>query len=404
MDTYARAPIVLIADEDCWSSDLLAKLVLNVRGDAIIHCLRDGPSVLECCQQGLPDLVIADWALPGIGGLELLRQLRRAKRQPALPFFLLSTRADVTSVKAALSLAPTAYLTKPFDVEKLLQRLRQVLLRPGEEVVCPVAALAQGETLDGYLQRLRDSAEGAPLLASVQEALQRLNSRDCDFGELERLFGADPQLTAQLIAAANSADRHRGSRCQTLAQALPRLGLVHSLNLALGVALQRSAHLEDPLLVPSAAHFWALSLRTAELARWLAGHLHADAERCYAAGLLHCLGDLALLRTLQNWHEAGGSLDAAQVASSLEFYGAAFGGALRTRWRLPLELRELIGAAWQLGGGVYSREALILHLAAQLARLPKGGAPTSLAESKAARMLGVDAGLLSNLPLPDQLG
>ncbi|MDH1262522.1 HDOD domain-containing protein [Pseudomonas sp. GD03944] len=397
MSTSSQSPVVLIADEDPWTRDLLQQLVRTARCDARIRGVSDGSSALDQCQRERPALVIADWALPGVDGLELLRQLRR-NRQAPVPFFLLSSKADANSVKAALQLAPTAYLTKPFDAEKLLQRLRQVLILPGEEVVCPIPALAQGESLDAFLDRCRDSAQGAPMLESVQEAVQRLSSNNCDLGQLERLFGVDPQLTAQLIAAANSADRQRGAACQSLAQALPKLGLVHALNLALGVAMQRSANLQHDVLATSAAHYWALSQRTADHARWLAVRLRANADRCYTAGLLHCLGDLAVLRTLNDWHEAGGELSELQIVGALRAHSASYGAALRTRWRLPLEMRELIGAAWKLGSGVFSREALIMNVAAQLAHLPAEAPTDEVLESKAARMLGIQKALFAELP------
>ena len=63
------------------------------------------------------------------------------------------------------------------------------------------------------------------------------------------------------------------------------------------------------MLARHAAHFWDLSLHTAEYARSLARLLEIDEERCYCAGLLHCLGDLAVLRCLQEWCLAGGELD-----------------------------------------------------------------------------------------------
>lgn len=71
---------------------------------------------------------------------------------------------------------------------------------------------------------------------------------------------------------------------------------------------------------------------------------------------------------------------------------------LRARWRLPLELRRLIAAAYQFGG-VLSREELILSLATQAASLPEDDAE-QLAESKAARMLGLDGERLAKLLQP----
>ncbi|MNN50863.1 hypothetical protein D3C81_1654710 [compost metagenome] len=104
-----------------------------------------------------------------------------------------------------------------------------------------------------------------------------------------------------------------------------------------------------------------------------------------------------MLRCLQEWQLVGGELDEASVASSLAQFGAAFGSALRTRWRLPLELRELIAAVYQLGGGVYSRDALAMNLAAQLARLPAHEGLEAVASGKTARLLKISLPQLQRL-------
>lgn len=75
------------------------------------------------------------------------------------------------------------------------------------------------------------------------------------------------------------------------------------------------------------------------------------------------------------------------MQQSLEEFAAAFGSALRTRWRLPLALRELIAAIYQLGGGVYSLEILAMNLAGQLSRLPAGQGLEKVASGKTARLL-----------------
>jgi HD-like signal output (HDOD) protein len=118
--------------------------------------------------------------------------------------------------------------------------------------------------------------------------------------------------------------------------------------------------------------------------------LDLDQDRCYCAGMLHRLGDLALLRCLQEWKLAGGELDDREdVGNALAEFGAGYGSELRTRWRLPLELRELIAAVYQLGGGVYSREALVMNMAAQLALLTEHEGIEELAKSRTARLLKI---------------
>lgn len=384
-------PRVLIAEPDPWSRDLLKQVLLNVRCDARLDLCADGQEALHLLSQNPYDLVIADWELPGVDGLNVLRSIRQRKRNPPLPFILMSNRNDSVSVREALPLAPSAYLTKPLNMESLTQRLQALLLNAGEEVLCEVPTLAPGMTLSVYLERRREQADGAPLMTDVQLAVKRsLNPDGLDLTVLHDEIRTDPQVTAVLIAAANSAAQHHGAPVQTLSQALHRLGTGQSMNLILGLALKRSARLSDPCLADYAERYWELSLHTAEYARTLARLLDLDQERCYCAGMLHRLGDLALLRCLQEWKQSGGALDdLEEVGESLAEFGAAYGSALRTRWRLPLELRELIAAVYQFGGGVYSREALVMNMAAQLARLGEHEGLEALAKSRTARLLKI---------------
>ena len=76
---FTAAPRILIVAQDPWSRDLLAQLLLSVRGDAHVQCCSDGQSALEACRARLPDLVLAEWALPVLDGLSLLRQVRRLR-------------------------------------------------------------------------------------------------------------------------------------------------------------------------------------------------------------------------------------------------------------------------------------------------------------------------------------
>lgn len=389
---------VLIAEADPWTANLLQQLVLDVCGDARVLQVSDGQAALARCKRRLPDLVIADGELPGLDGLELLRQLRRHPRTPALPFVLISGRLDASSVRAARPLAPSAYLAKPFNAESLRQRLRTLLPAPAAAVAVRQPLLLS--ELRDYLDTVREEGQGAPLLSDVRNAVsQGLQTGEQDLGELEAVFGSDPQITALLIAAASTAAQHQGVPCHTLAQALHRLGVARTLNLVLGLAVQRNAQLRDPRLAELASHTWQQARRSAELARWLALELKLDAELCYTAGLLHNLGELALLRSLQDWQEAGGELSDEQIADAMLRRSASFGSALRIRWRLPFGLRELIAALYGLGSGVFSREALVLNLTGLLLALPNNEQPASLVEARCVRMLRLDTALLKRLPV-----
>ncbi|MCQ6259787.1 HDOD domain-containing protein [Pseudomonas sp. Q11] len=383
-------PRVLIAEADPASRELLEQVLSGIRCDAQVDTCGEGQQALNLLAHNAYDLVIADWELPGVDGLSILRGLRQQHRNQVLPFILMSRRNDSASVREVLPLAPAAYLTKPLNREDLTQRLQGLLLSGGED--CTTDVSVPGQTLKAFLERRRDSAEGAPLMTDVQVAVKRsLNPGGLDLKLLEEEIRTDPQITAVLIAAANSAAQHQGGgRVQTVAQSLQQLGTGQSMNLILGLTLKRCARLSVPCLADYAERYWELSLHTAEHARMLARLLDLEQERCYCAGLLHRLGDLALLRCLEEWRQAGGELDdLEEVGNALDQYGASFGSALRTRWRLPLELRELIAAAYGLGGGVYSREALVMNMASQMAHLTEHEGLEELAQGRTARLLKI---------------
>lgn len=398
MTVLVAAPEILIAEANPWTADLLAQLVLDVRGDAVVTKVADGQAALARCRRKLPDLVIADGELAVLDGVELLRQVRRHPRTPALPFILISRHSDARSVRAALPLAPTAYLAKPFNAEMLRQCLQRLLQVPGEVSTAQRPALLVSDLFE-YLDGVREEGQGAPLLGDLREAVARsLQAAELSLGELEQEFVRDPQITARLIAAANSGAEHRGVTCQTLSQALQRLGVARSLNLVLGLAVQRNALLQDARLNEVALLVGRQAQQSAELAYWLAGRLGLDAELCYTAGLLHNIGELALLRSLQDWLDAGGELGNQQIDAVLRRSAAGFGSALRIRWRLPFGLRELIAAFYALGGGVFSREALVLNLSAELLALPTNQGPAQLVECRAASMLRLSAAVLGQVP------
>lgn len=382
-------PRVLIAEADPWSRDLLKQVLLNVRCDARLDVCADGDHAAALLREKSYDLILADWELAGVDGLSLLRSVRQQRRSPALPFILLSSRNDSASVREALPLAPTAYLTRPLNMESLTQRLQDLLLNEGESVYCEIPALAPGMTLPAFLEQRREVCDGAPLRVDVKAAVHRsLGPEGVDLQQLEDQVRMDPQITAVLIAAANSAGYH-GTPVQTLHAALNKLVPGQSMNLILGLALKHNVVLGDPGLVAYAERHWQLSEDSAEYARRLARMLELDHQRCYSACILHRLGDLALLRCLEDWRQGGGALDDEAIGESLDNFGAVYGSALRTRWRLPLELRQSIAATYSLEGGVYSREALVVNLATQMARLTEHEGLQELAGSKTARLLKV---------------
>ncbi|MFP5339443.1 MAG: HDOD domain-containing protein [Gammaproteobacteria bacterium] len=396
MSLSAQVSFVLVAYNEPWRADQLCQLVRELRPGMRVQPAADGHAALELCKRQVPSLLIIDGELEGLDGRQQLRELRRHGPTQRLPCVLISARTDTASVRTVLPLAPAAYLGKPYDLDDLRQRLDRLLPRSAGRAGVTTPAVA--DTVESFLERMRPHNRGAPLQEAVLVALQRLQGGDQDFAELEELLTRDPQVTARLISVASNGAAQPAAPCLGLAQARRQLGAARSLQLVTELALQHNARLPEPRLAELAGQLGHQALRTARLASWLARQLKLDVELCFSAGLLQNIGELALLRSLQEWLDSGGALDEADLQRCLRERAAGFGSALRAQWALPLELRQVISAYYALGAGVLRREALVLNLTRLLIELPADAEPASLAGERTVRLLRIDPDLLARAP------
>ncbi len=106
----------------------LAKMItseLEAHGYHVLQ-MRDGMSALQAHATEQPALVILDWMLPKLDGLEVLRQIRQTSPTPVL---MLTARGQETDRVVGLELGADDYLTKPFSLRELIARVRALLRR-----------------------------------------------------------------------------------------------------------------------------------------------------------------------------------------------------------------------------------------------------------------------------------
>lgn len=104
----------------------LIKRELSAAGYTVLHA-PDGTSALQKFQNETPPaIIILDWMLPGLDGLEVLRRLRRFS---AIPVLMLTARSDEADRVIGLELGADDYLTKPFSMRELIARVRALLRR-----------------------------------------------------------------------------------------------------------------------------------------------------------------------------------------------------------------------------------------------------------------------------------
>ena len=94
-----------------------------------VHCETSAEAALALCPTLAPDLVLSDWMMPGIDGLEFCRRFRALPRDSYGYFILLTSKSEKGEVARGLDAGADDYVTKPFHVEEVLARVRALIRR-----------------------------------------------------------------------------------------------------------------------------------------------------------------------------------------------------------------------------------------------------------------------------------
>jgi two-component system, OmpR family, phosphate regulon response regulator PhoB len=149
--TMARTRILIIEDERALTEVLRYNLEREGFETIIAH---EGQEGLRKAQTLLPDLVLLDLMLPTMNGLDICRELKAGERTREIPVIMLTAKAEETDQVVGFSMGADDYVTKPFSVKVLLQRIK-VLQRRVEGSTDPVDVV---EHLNVRIDRLRHRA------------------------------------------------------------------------------------------------------------------------------------------------------------------------------------------------------------------------------------------------------
>ena len=117
---------------------------------------------LTLVANALPDLVLLDWMLPGLSGIEFARRLRADKRTRAIPIIMLTARSDEQDKLQGLETGADDYITKPFSPRELNARIKAVLRRRAPEMTDDMVQLG-GLKLDPASHRVTGNGEPVDL-------------------------------------------------------------------------------------------------------------------------------------------------------------------------------------------------------------------------------------------------
>jgi two-component system KDP operon response regulator KdpE len=117
----ASNPLRILAVDDEPAIRRFLRTSLSAQGYAVLEA-EDGPAALGMLRRNAVDIVVLDLGLPGMDGLDVIRQLR--EQGSAVPIIVLSSRTDEAGKVKALDLGADDYVTKPFGMDELLARIR----------------------------------------------------------------------------------------------------------------------------------------------------------------------------------------------------------------------------------------------------------------------------------------
>ncbi|RMH48248.1 MAG: phosphate regulon transcriptional regulatory protein PhoB [Alphaproteobacteria bacterium] len=191
--------ILVVEDEEALSELLVYNLS---RAGHAVRVAGDGEEALLAIDEEQPDLVLLDWMLPSVSGIEVARRLRARTATRAIPIIILSARAAEEDRVRGLETGADDYLTKPFSMAELQARIRAVLRRVQPGLAGSVAVFGD-IVLDRETRRIRRGSREVHLGPTEYRLLDVLIQRPGRVFSreqlLDRVWGSDVYVETRTV-------------------------------------------------------------------------------------------------------------------------------------------------------------------------------------------------------------
>ncbi len=151
------ATVLVVEDEP--AIQVLVAACLQNAGHQVVRA-DTAEEAMNRVKEVLPDVVLLDWMMPGMSGLQLARRLRSDERTRDLPIIMLTARSEENDKIAGLEAGADDYLTKPFSPRELLARIKAVLRRRAPQMSSEIIEI-DGLRVDPVTHRV--TGGGQPL-------------------------------------------------------------------------------------------------------------------------------------------------------------------------------------------------------------------------------------------------
>ena len=194
-----KPTILVIEDEE--AQRLILQHNLEEAGYEVI-CAENGEIGWELIEDYRPDLIVLDWMMPKLSGIELCRQIKSSSITKNIPVIMLSARSEEVDRIRGLDIGADDYVSKPYSIKELLARIKGQLRRVREAAVAEKLSF-EGIELDMETYRVTRSGENIKLgpiefrlLATFLEKPRKVWSRDA---LLDRVWGRDIYVDTRTV-------------------------------------------------------------------------------------------------------------------------------------------------------------------------------------------------------------
>ena len=193
-------PLILIIEDEPNQAELIR---YNLEGEGYrVLVAFDGEDGLIQTMETIPDLILLDWMIPKVSGIEVCRQLRKNRSTREIPIILLTARSEEEDKVRGLDIGADDYVIKPYSIKELLARVRAALRRPAsittkdEVIVGEIAVNLNKHVVKVQNYEINLGPTEFKLLLELMKNSGRVLSRD---QLLDRVWGISANVDSRTV-------------------------------------------------------------------------------------------------------------------------------------------------------------------------------------------------------------
>jgi HD-like signal output (HDOD) protein/FixJ family two-component response regulator len=328
------------------------------------------------------DFVTLDISMPDIDGTRVLQQIREfeesknVSQEMKVRIFMVTAQTEKDIIVSCIQAGCNDYIMKPFTREIVLKKLG--VGQPGTDSAeakgkegSPSPA-AKTPMLDYIIERFKKGETDMPPMPGIIHKFDELMKVKAEQNEIAGLLMQDPAVSARLISMSNAAFPHDPTGCDTLEQALSRLGLKAARRAIEEMSQQSSWMTSNKKYTGVMEVLWKHSLSCAYAAKLVLDKSGRVTSRdIFAMGLFHDIGKLFLLQIfaeIEKKENEAVKLSMKDLEEWLETHHCRAGSTLLTKWGFPADYAQIALLHENPDAASGSRELLVVHAANEIVK------------------------------------